>query len=264
MRLSVISMISAAVLALCYGSFIALTTSGSRNYLMWFAAAALCGGAAVALSTSWWTDLPRWIRMLIGISGAGMAALILASSLWIYAQGHTRNVDQPLSYLVVLGSYVEPDGQPSTSLRQRLDQACFVASQHPEAYIVVSGGQGENERIPEAQAMRHYLLEQGITDNRIIVEATSTTTQENLRNSSVCIAQHASQQTSITRHAVALITNDFHVARALAAAHSQAWYQEHAQLYGIGAPSTPVYLPHNCIRESLALFLYLATGKARL
>lgn len=47
--------------------------------------------------------------------------------------------------------------------------------------MVVSGGQGIDEDIPEAHAMERYLIDNGIEKNRIIIEDKSTTTFENLK-----------------------------------------------------------------------------------
>ena len=46
--------------------------------------------------------------------------------------------------------------------------------------MIVSGGQGSDEAISEAEAMRRYLVEQGIRNEEIIMEDKSTNTEENL------------------------------------------------------------------------------------
>ena len=51
----------------------------------------------------------------------------------------------------------------------------------PDALCVVSGGQGDNETVPEAEAMRAWLEENGISPDRLIVEPGSHTTSENIR-----------------------------------------------------------------------------------
>ncbi len=52
---------------------------------------------------------------------------------------------------------------------------------HPEAKVIVSGGQGEDEDIPEAHSMRNYLMVHGIDESRILIEDQSTNTYENLK-----------------------------------------------------------------------------------
>ena len=47
--------------------------------------------------------------------------------------------------------------------------------------IVMSGGQGPDELLPESVAMKMYALTQGIPDDDILVEAHSKNTLENMR-----------------------------------------------------------------------------------
>ena len=70
---------------------------------------------------------------------------------------------------------------PSKSLRLRLEEAKKLLGAMPDALCVVSGGQGDNETVPEAEAMRAWLEENGISPDRLIVEPDSHTTSENIR-----------------------------------------------------------------------------------
>lgn len=90
-------------------------------------------------------------------------------------------------YIVVLGAGLRGD-QLSLTLKQRLD-ATLICEQGET--IVVTGGQGWNETIPEAVAMRRYLIEQGIPSERILVESKSTDTNENLDNAKEMIEAHS-------------------------------------------------------------------------
>mgnify|MGYP002512316262 CR=1 FL=1 len=60
-------------------------------------------------------------------------------------------------------------------------------SENPNIYCVVSGGKGSDEEISEAECMCHYLVEKGITSNRIITESHSVNTKENILNSAKII-----------------------------------------------------------------------------
>ncbi|KEK24064.1 YdcF family protein [Bacillus gaemokensis] len=83
-------------------------------------------------------------------------------------------------YVLILGAKLFGD-KPSLSLQNRLDVALEYLYSHPEAKVIVSGGQGEDEDIPEAHSMRDYLMKRGIKENRILVEDHSTSTYENLK-----------------------------------------------------------------------------------
>ncbi len=87
-------------------------------------------------------------------------------------------------YVIVLGCSIRPDGSVTPLLRGRLDAGIAAYERGGrQAKIVVSGGQGSDEVISEAQAMANYLLSQGVRKADIVPEDESTTTEENLRNS---------------------------------------------------------------------------------
>ena len=81
--------------------------------------------------------------------------------------------------VVVLGCQVRGE-RPSKMLRLRLDAAKELLDQYPDVKCIVSGGQGSDEKISEAQCMKNYLVEKGVSEDRIIMEDKSTTTSENL------------------------------------------------------------------------------------
>ena len=70
---------------------------------------------------------------------------------------------------------------PSRSLALRLDEAERLLDALPDSLCVVSGGQGDNETVPEAESMKRYLVDKGISEDRILEEPDSHTTSENIR-----------------------------------------------------------------------------------
>ncbi len=70
---------------------------------------------------------------------------------------------------------------PSLTLKLRLDEAYSLLKALPDAVCIVSGGQGSNETVPEADAMEAYLVGLGIEKERIIKESYSHSTSENIR-----------------------------------------------------------------------------------
>ncbi len=83
------------------------------------------------------------------------------------------------AYLVVLGAKVRTDG-PSVSLQNRIDAAYDYLTAHPEVIAVVSGGQGPDEPMSEAQCMFDELTAMGIAPERIWLEDRATSTWENM------------------------------------------------------------------------------------
>lgn len=118
--------------------------------------------------------------------------------------------DSYSNYVVILGAGVKGE-TPSLTLVQRLEKAIeYVNSQKNEVKIIVSGGQGAGEDISEAEAMRRYLVENGI-ENEIIMEDKSTDTRENLLFSKEIIEKDSNK--NIEDINIKIITSDFHAFR---------------------------------------------------
>lgn len=77
-----------------------------------------------------------------------MEGLILANGL------HTPN--EKLEYVIILGAGLNKD-KISLSLQHRLDEAIAYHKQYQDTTFIVSGGQGINESISEAEAMQQLL-----------------------------------------------------------------------------------------------------------
>lgn len=113
-------------------------------------------------------------------------------------------------YLVVLGAGLF-GSTPSPTLKSRLDRAVEYARTNPDTVIVVSGGQGPGEDIPESEAMRKYLVDRGIEPERILEENISTSTTENLRFSFLIIDSLRKNDESPK---IAVLSNEYHLFRA--------------------------------------------------
>ncbi|MBQ7714242.1 MAG: YdcF family protein [Clostridia bacterium] len=83
--------------------------------------------------------------------------------------------------IVVLGFQLNPDGTMKDELIERLTVALESAKKYPRSYIVCTGGgtAAENRSASEAGEMAKWLAEQGVADERIIVEDNSVTTAQN-------------------------------------------------------------------------------------
>ena len=89
-------------------------------------------------------------------------------------------------FVIILGSKINEDGSLSQLLKGRVDKAIdFIKKQyeiiHKQIYFVPSGGQGVDEVISEGEAIKNYLIENGINKKYIIVEDKSTNTYENMK-----------------------------------------------------------------------------------
>lgn len=148
-------------------------------------------------------------KIIISVAALGIAfCVVLAVILSILM---AKEVNDPPSNenttLVVLGCKVR-DGRPSLMLQRRLDAAYKYLSEHESVSVVVSGGQGDDEAMSEAECMKGYLTAKGIAPGRIIMEDRSTTTKENLEFSKKLIEQNGLPQQ------VTLVTDGYHQLRA--------------------------------------------------
>ena len=109
--------------------------------------------------------------------------------------------------VVVLGCRAY-GSRPSIMLASRLDAAYEYLMEHPDATCIVSGGQGPDESMPEAECMYLYLTEKGIAPERIYQENRSTSTRENLLFSQEIIEAEG------LNPEIAIVTNEYHEYRA--------------------------------------------------
>lgn len=151
--------------------------------------------------------------------------------------------DSPADYLIVLGARLYGD-IPSSSLKNRLDIAVDHLNQHPNTKAVVSGGQGEDEWISEAKAMKIYIVKQGIDSERILVESKSTNTLENIRFSLEKIEEHESSD-GID---IIIVTNKYHIFRAKFIAKRVG-----LEVRGLPAEIPPTVIISSYFREYLAV-----------
>lgn len=152
----------------------------------------------------------RWLRAAIAICLiAGLLAAAVLETLMETA-AYKKPPEEDAGFVIVLGCGVFPDGQLTLSLKNRLDAAYDYLTAHGDSLCIVSGGQGENEPVSEAGAMRSYLVSRGIAESRILAEDRSTSTLLNLTYSKEIMAAHPERPAT-----AAIVTSDYHVFRAL-------------------------------------------------
>jgi len=116
--------------------------------------------------------------------------------------------DVETEYLVILGAGLNGE-TVSLALYNRLMAGVEYLEKNPDAKVVVSGGQGPNETITEAEAMRRFLVSRGIDENRIWLEDRSTSTMENFKFSKKVIEENSGKPID----EITFITNSFHIFR---------------------------------------------------
>ncbi len=119
------------------------------------------------------------------------------------------NPEEPVDYVVVLGAKVNRDG-PSVSLWDRICAAYTYLDEHPDVTAVLSGGQGTDEPITEAECMYRELVNLGIDPQRLWMEEDATSTWENLNFSLDLIEE----KTGARPRKLGVVSSEYHLYRA--------------------------------------------------
>ena len=168
----------------------------------------------------------HWICVFLLVLVLIMIMTVLAETfLMIHSALHTPPQN---TTAVVLGCSVKGT-KPSRILEER----------------ILSGGRGPGEDITEAQCMYEVLTKRGISENRLILEERSTTTEENLKYTGEILKDRGLDMT------VTLVTSEFHEYRA----------NQMAARLGMKSYSTPahtffVYFPTYYVRELYGILYY--------
>ncbi len=143
---------------------------------------------------------------IISISVLTAAGLIYISVLSAFMVSAQLKSPDNAKAVVVLGCKVNGE-RPSRMLARRLDGAYKFLSENEDIICVVSGGKGDDEKISEALAMKKYLVDKGISPDRIIMEDKSANTYENMKFSAEKLEQYDIAD-------IAIVTDGFHQYRA--------------------------------------------------
>ncbi|MFD8483650.1 YdcF family protein [Kitasatospora sp. NPDC059673] len=158
---------------------------------------------------------------------------------------------QDVDYVVVLGSGLLGGTRVPPLLASRLERGRALyerqAANGRPPLLIVSGGQGPDEQLPEAHAMAAYLTDRGFPADRILLEDRSRTTEENLRFSRELMTAANPAYRCI------VVTNNFHAFRAALLARQESLNGQVA-----GSPTAAYFWPSATIREFVAV---LATHK---
>ena len=180
-------------------------------------------------------------NLLTAVIGLFAISFMLIEGMIIY--NGTSQESVRTDFVIILGAGLKGD-TVSLSLMKRLEKGVDYLNKYNDTEVVVSGGQGFEEKISEAEAMKRYLIRRGIDSNRILMEDRSTSTMENFKFSKKVLAKIGDKNTAD----ITIITNDFHMLRAKMLARRNGF-----EPYGITC-STPLSVRFNSyIREYFAL-----------
>lgn len=172
---------------------------------------------------------------------------LLFALLFIVVEGliiwsENKSYDKKSDAVIILGAGLWGDAV-SLNLQYRLDAAIEYLNKYPDTLVVVSGGQGPDEWISEAEAMKRYLIKKGINESNIIKEDKSTNTAQNFKFSKEILDEIFSEDYTIT-----YATSNFHVFRS-----GQIAKRNGLNAYGIAAKDVWYLSVANHLREFVSV-----------
>ncbi|WP_422657412.1 YdcF family protein [Paenibacillus sp. EC2-1] len=129
-------------------------------------------------------------RKLVRLFLALLAIIVMivgytAYSIWTFGQkSELIHADAA----IVLGAATDGE-EPSPVLKGRIDHAVRLYNGGYVNQIIFTGGSGDKGAISEAESSQKYALKQGVAAEDIIIEITSTITEENLQNAKIAAAE---------------------------------------------------------------------------
>ena len=165
------------------------------------------------------TDINRVLSELAEIDQAQYEAWSSIMSYWSYIntemQVNIGTVPEGLPEdnsvaIVILGFALNSDGTMKDELIGRLETGLAVAEAYPNSYVVVTGGgtASGNPNVTEGGLMGQWLLEHGLSEDRLIIENKAPSTVGNAENTYKILAEEYPQVKSMV-----MVTSDYHVPR---------------------------------------------------
>ena len=149
-------------------------------------------------------------RALRGGAWLLRTAVILLSGVILFfcgrvVTGSLIRSEEKADRVIVLGLALE-NGQPAADLLSRLDTAQRYLESHPEAQLILTGGNADESGRTEAAVMRDILVGRGVPEDRLILEDQAATTKENFANTARMLSGD---------EPVLLISSNYHMDRAV-------------------------------------------------
>lgn len=192
-------------------------------------------------------------RVIFSVLTAFAAVLfVLAVIISVFMIKAANNKPEKASVLVVLGCRVKGEN-PSLMLEKRINAAYEYLAEAPEAVAVLSGGQGSDELISEAECMYRELVKRGIDPERLILEDKSVNTRENIRNSFRIIEEKGLEGEAAGE--IAVVTNEFHQYRTQLIAR-----KEGKKVTAVTAKTMVFLLPTYWVRDCLGCAFEIVTN----
>lgn len=180
--------------------------------------------------------LRAWATLIVALGG--ILGVVFMKR--VYDDGKTTSKNEDIA--IVLGCRVKGE-KPSLALLKRADSAYKFLLCNPHSVAILSGGQGNGEKISEAECLRRILCDKGISPDRLLLEDKSTSTDEN-----IMFSKNIAELNGYELKSAAIVTSEYHQRRAKII----------CERYGIEASAQsshtmPILLPTFLLRELIAI-----------
>lgn len=208
---------------------------------------ALFGLVVVRTLRSQYEALDVFTTIVVLLSGY-ISFLLVSYVSYAFVYGRITAL-RDADFVVVLGSGLLGGDRVPPLLASRLERGrqlhqALAARRATSPMLIVSGGQGADEQVSEAEAMARYLIEHGVPADSVTREDQSRTTEENLTFSKAIMERFR------PRYRCIVVTSNYHVFRAAILARRLG---VNGQV--TGARTAGYYWPSATLREFIAVFL---------
>ena len=146
------------------------------------------------------------LALLLALWLGGVAAYIVWTG--------SRDQAAPADAIIVLGAAAY-DARPSPVFEQRIVHGINLHRRGLADWLIFTGGfGGEGARFAESEVARRYAIDEGVPEERILIETVSRTTHENMEQAALLM--HARG----LRRAI-VVSDPLHMARSLRQARGQ-------------------------------------------
>lgn len=178
-------------------------------------------------------------RLVVLFIALGLSYGAFVSVLMLRCAYFNKPPETGFCAVIVLGSKVN-GMEPSLMLKNRLDVAYDYLKENPEAVCIVTGGQGADEAYPEAYVMKRYLMNRGVSPDRVTMEDQSVNTRENIGFAAAMLPDKTSP--------AVIVTDSFHQLRANIFAKA-----ESIDAYGLSSATPWGLFPSYWLRDMLGV-----------
>ena len=179
-------------------------------------------------------------RLILKISSFAFLILMLGIGLSTFSIVRYSKQDEKTrcDVAIILGAATSK-GEVSPVYCERIHHGIRLYEDGYIDYLIMTGGIGAGNEASDAYAAKQYAISKGIPEDAILVEESSTITEENLKNAKVLMEEHAF-------HKAIIVSDPLHMKRAM----------EMASDLGIEAYSSPT--PTSLYRSNKTKIPFLA------